>query len=135
MSTLPGFHSRNFTLGTDHLWPSQQQRSQVIQQNLHHSRTWDIPNRVPLGPLQATHAGLREGSAHSDPILTEHRSQAVKHLYVPTRPYTERIVGDTADSRLIYTPDQNVSFMTQLKSIFQPSMRTPIRGIHRFAPY
>jgi hypothetical protein len=106
MSTLHNFASPNAGSATVKFYPDLHLRQEWLKKNLNHPRAWDIPNLVPIGPMQRRDLHVLDGS-HVDPQVTEHRHKHVSHMYVPLKPYTRVIQGDTADGRLLMEGKKN----------------------------
>ncbi len=101
--SLDNFHTSNPVPPNNVDWfPTGRHRNRAIQDGLANSNTTgDWANRVPIGPVQPADTAMRM-SSRPDPQMTEHRDGISDHLYVRTRPVTQRLVGDTADSILLY---------------------------------
>ena len=127
MSTLPNFHTGNGFRRP--MWPQWDDRMQAIQKDLMGSNGGEISHRVPIGPVQPMDAGLRM-SAHPDPQITERHMHQFHRHFVPTRPYTHRVLGDTADGVYMYSP-------TCLRNKFTNYWKkmVPIKTTSRFVPY
>lgn len=98
MTSLDNFHTGN-TPGS--FYPTIPTLNQSIIKGLHYPSEWDIQNKVPIGPFQPACDTALHLTNRPDPTFTEKRDSASKDLYVPTRPYTKRIHGDTVDSMLL----------------------------------
>lgn len=125
MATLNNFHTGNGGQKQIAQYPHRADRLQVIQLNLPSSSAWDLPNLVPIGPIQTAQPPLLSGS-HVDPQLTEVRDHQAEVYFVPTQPYTRMMQGDTADGRILYAPTQRGTFLSNIKSIFSPN-RVPVQ--------
>lgn len=83
-------------------WPDEQTRMSSYMRGVQNTSTHgDVASHVPVGPIQPSDQAIRL-SDHPDPRYTEKVSSRLDTLYVPTRPYTERMKGDTAEANLLY---------------------------------
>lgn len=130
MATLHNFHSANAGSGTVKLYPDLHLRQEWLKRNVHQPRQWDIPNLVPLGPIQRRDIHVLDG-AHVDPQVTERRDESLSRMYVPLRPYTRMVQGDSADSRLLIA-DKGNGFMTGWNL---NGTHVPLWNHSRYAPY
>lgn len=127
MATLDNFHTNNGSRRP--LYPTLNARLGAIQKGLYDGNMGDIPNRIPIGPIQPVDAGMRI-SAHADPTVTERLTQGMGGLFVPTRPYTHRLLGDTVDGIYLYTP---TCLGNKMRNYISKVL--PIKTTSRFAPY
>lgn len=127
MGSLDNFHTGNGS-GKPH-WPVLEQRMRSIQQDLHAGNLGDLPNKVPIGPVQPVDGAMRM-SARPDPRITERQMFGYGKHFIPTRPYTHRIVGDTADGLYLYSPT-----CLRNKLVNYAHRLLPIKTTSRFVPY
>lgn len=125
MATLNNFHTGNAGAQQEALHPHRRQRLMGIQKDLHRPSAWDLPNLVPIGPIQSSHPPMISGS-NVDPQVTERRGAGSTRHFVPTTPYTRVMQGDTADGRLLYKPPEASNLWTFLKTIRSPN-KTPVQ--------
>lgn len=127
MSTLANFNT-GFGSGKP-FWPDWEHRMHAIQRDLMGQNGAEIAHRVPIGPVQPLDSGLRM-SAHPDPRLTERQMHRVTDHFVRTRPYTHRVVGDTADGIYMYSP---TCLRNKLVNYWKKMV--PVKTTSRFVPY
>lgn len=125
MATLNNFHTGNAGAQQEGFHPTRAQRLRDVQMNLHNSRAWDLPNLVPIGPIQQAGPPLLSGS-RVDPQITEIRGAHVPRYFVPTKPYTRMQQGDTADGRLLYAPAEVLPFTRMWRKLKSPT-HTPVQ--------
>lgn len=105
--TLDNFTSPNHSVrpSTVRLHPSYAERLRWIQRGVQSSVSggvWDLPGAVPVAPIQPYDPGLRT-SAHLTAQGEEYATpRGMLGHYVPLRPTTQRLRGDTADGILLY---------------------------------
>lgn len=95
----------------------------------------DVAAHVPVAPIQPSDPGMRS-SEHPDPRYTERINNRMASTYVPTRPYTQRMVGDTVDAHILY--EGRCCPMRKLwnKPMGHPPSTVPLRTRnHRWQPY
>ena len=114
MASLDNFHTGNPVPPHPkhstrvHLYPYHlEDRHAVLQQALvsgtGRSEHWDLPNRVPLAPVQPTlDPLLLTGRAAPDPTYVKRISTGLNDRFVATRPRTHlRESGDTAEHKML----------------------------------
>lgn len=127
MATLDNFNTHNGSRRP--LYPTLSERMGAIQRGLNDSNLGDLANRIPIGPVQPVDVGMRV-SAHVDPTITERLTQGLGGNFVPTRPYTYRLLGDTADGIYLYSP---TCLGNKIRNYIGRVL--PIKTTSRFTPY
>lgn len=138
MASLDNFHTGNDVLGNGRMrrmqYPDELVRMNAVGQGLHSHREWDLPSQVPTLTLQPPDPGLRQ-TDRADPRYTERRDARTRDWFVPTRPYTQRRIGDTVDGILLYEEPCRCPF----KSIwhhFTKGLNVPLKtSRNRYQPY
>ena len=125
MSTLTNFHTGNAGRKQEAWHPTRDQRLMVIQKNLANPRAWDLPNLVPIGPIQQSNPPILSGN-HVDPQVSEIRNIGAATFFLPISPYTRVMQGDTADGRLLYKPPEQGTLWSHLRTLWSPN-KAPVQ--------
>lgn len=137
MASLDNFHTQQGSV-VQLSFINLQDRMRLIQQGIHSSQdsAWDIANAVPIGPTQPHDPGNRAASKNVDPQYVERIShRGLKDQYIPLRPHTSRLLGDTAEGVLLYdTPHHSFGLRQRFAQLFGRTM-TPVRTVDRYQPY
>jgi hypothetical protein len=137
MASLDNFHTHQggiFARPHRH-YPSYEERMRMIQTGVQSSQSsmWDLANVTPIAPVQPHDPGNRAPNASVDPQYVERVSvRAMKDHFVPLRPHTQRLLGDTAEGVLLYHKHFSpVEHMRNLWSRF----RAPVKTHSRYHPF
>lgn len=101
MVSLDNFHTDNGVQLRRTQYPDQERRMRAIGLGLVSHRDWNLADQVPTS-LAMHRASDYVSNHHVAPKYTERRDVHTLDLYVPTRPYVDRLRGATADTLLLY---------------------------------
>lgn len=134
MASLDNFHTNNGHVRI--AWPDWKTRMNALRYGVHNTSTHgDVAARVPVAPIQPSDPALRS-SERPDPRYTERVTARVNDMYVPTRPHTQRLMGDTVEANLLYEGRCCVPRKMWNKPMGHPPSTIPIRTRdHRWQPY
>lgn len=134
MATLDGFTRVPLRGIQSGAWTSQGERDYVVTAGLMDPKSWDLPNRVPLGYLSRQDASGRE-NRFSQPALIQAHQPTPNASLVPLRPHLARQTGATTDG--IHLLDS--VFTTpryRAHELYLGRTRVPIiSDANRFQPY
>jgi len=121
------------------MYPYHQSDRHAIIQHALIGNEWDLPNRVPIAPVQPwVDPLLQTGRAAPDPSYVERISTGLSDQYVATRPRTHlRESGDTAEHKMLIQGSTCIRnrVMNYLSGGGGRMSIAPINHYNRYHPY